>query len=321
LKAVARLDPLVVRQRSITSVGQTAHSRLTPSAKGRVHSAYRGAVNLLLPKGLVSVVPRSAGRGPLSLVLADWNPSKDSDVGFKTGQQVIVKDEAIWVGESERLSFAHAQVYRPSRIFNRNVLALDDIRRNVTRARDLIQSEGRLDGLGVLLPLIGGSPPVTSSNTSPFMSTALRSATRLVSALGSRDTREISRAGEGLLGLGIGLTPSGDDLLCGVCVALVLGSENGLKIPGGFQPVFAKIAHAGGRTTRLSQEYLEQASRGKANEKVTDFVSAVYTSNENDVVRSLSVLLAMGETSGTDTALGVILGVKTVLGEAGAGMV
>lgn len=321
MKAVTRLDLQAAHERNIVSVGQTAHSRLTRSAKGRVHSAYRGAVNILLPKGMVSLVPRSAGKGPLNLVLADWNPPKNPDAGFKTGQGVTVKDKVIMVGENGRLSFAYAQVYQPSRLFERNVLPPEDIRRNVTRACDLIQSQGKLDGLGVLLPLIGGYAPVTLSNTSPFMSAAFLSAIRLVRALESRDTREISRAGEGLVGLGIGLTPSGDDLLCGVFVALVLGSQNGLNIPGAFQPVFVKIAHAGGRTSLLSQEYLEQASLGKANEKVTDFVSAVYTSNENEVAKSLSALLATGETSGTDTAFGVIIGVKTALGWTGGGSV
>ncbi|HEV2225265.1 MAG TPA: DUF2877 domain-containing protein [Nitrososphaerales archaeon] len=296
--------------RRIESVGEPALARLTPGVEGRVHTSYRGAVNILLPVGLVSIVPRSAGRGPLNLVVGEWR-AEDRGLGFEEGQRVVIRDKVVAVGK-DVLSFADAHVYNPHPISR--LLPTDKIRRNVNRALGLIGSEGRLEGLGGLVQMLGGSTADTSSDRSAFMSAALHRSARLARALESRDVGEISMAGKGLLGLGIGLTPSGDDLLCGVFVAIVLGSRSGFEIPRGLQPIFAEIASSHGRTTLLGREFLLQASLGKANEKVIDFVSALYASDVDVMVKSLKALLAMGETSGTDTALGVIVGAKSSLG-------
>jgi hypothetical protein len=131
----------------------------------------------------------------------------------------------------------------------------------------------------------------------------------LEDAFRSEDRYLMSRAVGELVGLGPGLTPSADDVLAGVALFCVLYSKSrGLQAPCG--PVSRAIeAQPGGRTTRLSEEFLAQAALGSGNEAAMQLCGAVLMGKPEDVEEGTRAVLAIGETSGTDTVLGVVLGV------------
>ncbi|TDD84800.1 DUF2877 domain-containing protein [Actinomadura rubrisoli] len=120
------------------------------------------------------------------------------------------------------------------------------------------------------------------------------------------------RAAARLMGLGPGLTPSGDDVLAGFLVA-----HRQLPPPTHPRADFATAlgarveALAAGRTTALSAALLGHAARGDGCPQLTGLVDAV--GGHASVPSRLGELLPVGHTSGADLALGVAAAGRAVL--------
>jgi hypothetical protein len=110
-----------------------------------------------------------------------------------------------------------------------------------------------------------------------------------------------------LLGLGPGLTPAGDDLLAGLLVGLAGRPE--LR-----DPLAAAVARlAPQRTTWLSAELLRLAADGLAAPAVVAVADALAGHGPEDALaRALPSLLAVGHTSGTALARGLLLAADTL---------
>lgn len=136
-------------------------------------------------------------------------------------------------------------------------------------------------------------------------------------------------AAERIVGLGPGLTPSGDDMLAGLLLALRL---LGGAIPGGAAPVdrarhaggpvwladwlgAAVVADAGGSTTALAATLLHCAARGEAAGEVAAVLHGIAGREPMDAAAYR--LLATGHTSGADLAWGLVAGCRAALALAG----
>lgn len=116
-----------------------------------------------------------------------------------------------------------------------------------------------------------------------------------VQALAAEDWAEAVRQ---LAGLGPGLTPSGDDLLCGYAVAC---HRSGRPGPGS--------ALLAARSTPLSERFLAYAAQGLAGAHHIAWVDAILLG----APISSAQLLAHGATSGADWATGAILALEHLL--------
>lgn len=130
---------------------------------------------------------------------------------------------------------------------------------------------------------------------------ALRAAVRRPQ--GQEAEAGLARAVEGLVGLGPGLTPSGDDLLAGLVFALGRGGH----------PAAAALRRAiegaleRRRTTALSVHFLRWATRGVAMADGVRLVDALLGGAGAGRAEALASVLRHGATSGADWALGVLL--------------
>jgi hypothetical protein len=107
----------------------------------------------------------------------------------------------------------------------------------------------------------------------------------------------------GLLGAGPGLTPSGDDALCGVLLAL--RAVGPLAAPGALPAVQAAVRAATPATTSLSASLLLAACDGYAVPELSRLAGAVAAGDERAASSSLSQVLAIGHTSGADLVAGL----------------
>ena len=128
----------------------------------------------------------------------------------------------------------------------------------------------------------------------------------LVSALANADLLSSLNATQKLAGLGIGLTPAGDDFILGAILAAWIIH------PRGIASVLAKeiTNTAAPLTTSLSGAWLRSAGRGEAGILWHDFFDALLTNDVFDVQLKITKLLSVGETSGADAMSG-FLGVTT----------
>lgn len=126
-------------------------------------------------------------------------------------------------------------------------------------------------------------------------------------------------AAEQLVGLGPGLTPSGDDVLAGLLVTLrhlgaATGVERAVRLAGWLAATVTFDART--RTTPISATLLHCAARGQASPEVIDVLRAL--AGRQALRPALCRLHALGHTSGSDLAQGVGIGVETVLALGGA---
>jgi len=114
-----------------------------------------------------------------------------------------------------------------------------------------------------------------------------------------------------LLGLGRGLTPSGDDLFCGLLLYYNRWSAlSPLSISqlDDFNKFILNACHK--HTTALSASLLELASLGTGDERLITAVDGLVT-GQPSMEKWLPALLSYGSSSGSDALLGTALAIRT----------
>ena len=117
----------------------------------------------------------------------------------------------------------------------------------------------------------------------------------------------VRAAVEALVGRGPGLTPAGDDVLAGALLA-------GHGTPVATALAAALPADLTSRTTLLAAALVRAASRGEGTPEGVALVDAVR--GHREVEPALERLLALGHSSGADTALGILVGARAVAARA-----
>jgi hypothetical protein len=121
------------------------------------------------------------------------------------------------------------------------------------------------------------------------------------------DVSRVLDAAERLIGLGSGLTPSGDDFLVGFSAALW---SKGDPLAQPFSNGCA--TRAANRTTDVAVEFYNSAARGEFSARLHNLLAAIADSDhgpdQQRLQREFRQALAWGATSGADCVLGVLLG-------------
>jgi hypothetical protein len=114
----------------------------------------------------------------------------------------------------------------------------------------------------------------------------------------------------GLVGLGIGLTPSGDDFLLGALAALKLWHAG--KPPTLLGPLAGAVAANldMGKTSALSAELLRCGLAGMFPQRVIEVMSA---ESDRDFVAAAARGISCGHTSGSDTLAGILWAARFIL--------
>lgn len=166
-------------------------------------------------------------------------------------------------------------------------------------------------------------------------------ARRLEAAVRVRDPRAAAEAATALLGIGPGLTPSGDDVLAGMLVGLhhldwtrgELPRTNESARPAVIhgRPLHMQVsvaavrdaigarvqADARSRTTTLSAALLTHAAHGEAAGEVAAVLNSLC--GRRPLSPALMRLLAVGHSSGFDMACGILAAGRALLGQRESG--
>ncbi|MDQ4215429.1 DUF2877 domain-containing protein [Microbacterium sp. ASV81] len=127
-------------------------------------------------------------------------------------------------------------------------------------------------------------------------------------ALRDRDPDGITAAATLLLGLGEGLTPSGDDVLTGLSF---LAAQPGMRLRTALEPLSAAIEDGSERTTLLSTVTARHALRARARQSLHDLVHAIGDDDVAAIDEAAARIAEIGHTSGTDILTGVRLALRT----------
>ena len=296
------------------SIGSSAALFLDGVQVGSVQSVFSRAINVLVADRMVCLVRSDVGRGPMNVVLDVGEGLSLTSVGVQPGMRIRKQGTRLVLGEGVvTVELPPVAAGAPSR----RPRPLRDVSRaagNLERLRKDILLRGNLAGFGNLLSEPAAGLDVGSPQVTPAAKAASRPLREMVRALSRSDLDPVPEAARSLIGLGPGLTPAADDVLVGLMIALLLASK-----ALGREDDFAERANAcissevGGRTTRLSMEFLLHAARGLGGERTVCLLEQVLFGRAEDVDSAALRLFEVGATSGTDTAFGVLLGVAASL--------
>jgi hypothetical protein len=130
----------------------------------------------------------------------------------------------------------------------------------------------------------------------------------LAAAIRERNAERLITGAATLLGLGDGLTPSGDDCLVGALA--VLHHVDREWLPRGGAPVVGAIAgSAHERTTTIGREFVLHALAGRFSEPVLAVLRAIASGEQR---RAVARLARLGATSGADTLCGMRLACRSL---------
>ncbi len=286
-----------------------AHSRA-----GAIHSVFHRAANIVLDDTMLALLSAELPRMPnsirlpssmMSMLLRSMRP--DMPVVIEGGRLLIpacnfslsLPDAPAW---EPRPEIAHCQWRR------------EIVMQHTSSLAHYLAGRRSQDGLAELVrPLLLG----VSMQERLLLQTALPALRMLMQACWRQEHAEIEEAARRLAGLGPGLTPSGDDTLGGFAAVMALLSPY-LSVDA--MPrvhLAAIIANAArSRTTLLSATLLQYAACGEVGEHLGMLLLALALPAEASeaVLRASDRLLAFGASSGSDTLLGILLGLRTLEG-------
>jgi len=171
-----------------------------------------------------------------------------------------------------------------------------------TRRLQAVLSElGEPRGLGVLL-VLGGPDDLETTRARPH-------ARRLAEACATNDATGAVGAGRGLLGLGAGLTPSGDDFVGGALFARRLVAIGDAAWEAAVAQIIAEAAAA---THPISARLLADLAAGDGWAPLHDLAGALITHDVRAALHAARELTALGHTSGWDLLAGFSAGLGNV---------
>lgn len=264
---------------------------------GTVHSIFERTINVeCLGSGeLYTIASCKVDNAPNTLVT---DLERCSSLGLAERDRVFAVNRSLRVGNKLTVSIEQAEPWQ-------SVLPAypaDDkrLRSNLQAAKAYIEAHGQMGGM---------------KQAATFGNSFEAETARLLEERSSFLLRELSNGNWsgaadfaiGLIGLGPGLTPSGDDYLTGLFTVFNLPGS-----PLGAHRSFCeKVAAASsGLTNPISCITMKKAATGQVRESIIGFLQSAIEGGVQQMIVSLTAVLSIGSSSGTDIALGLIDGLE-----------
>jgi hypothetical protein len=275
----------------IETIGPCAAAALTDGARGEIGAVFERCFYAVIGGQWLCLVPKGGGAGPLNATAGE--PSFGDLAGrLRVGYRAIVREGALAAGPFI-FSFSGANRWRPEppRAWSGETVARGLMQLRQTIAARALPPEGLAP---LLKPQAAFLNPVARAAQAP-----LQHLRTMIAKNGN--ARPDATPLIPLLGLGPGLTPSGDDAIGGALIALHLLGETRLRdrLWIALSPL-AKEA-----TGSVSLAHLSAAAEGFGHEVVHRLANAI-VAGDSDLRDALGAVEAIGHTSGWDALVGIV---------------
>ena len=240
-------------------------------------------------------------RGPLTVTLPGGKPFLSN---LSPEETISIFQQGIrFLDSGVRISTSKAKVWNPPLPGDNPIQPEDRTKLIHPLAIDVHQRKPEA-GMRNLLPYLVGFNQEDLSLDDPFKELRIKM-DRIGNQLAPRDWHGLGETLISLLGMGSGLTPSGDDFILGIL--LILNRWGFVFFPGHDLSTLNKnvVAAAYRGTTTLSANLIECATLGLADERLIQAVDYLVVGNSQQSAISAG-LLSWGNSSGVDALAGMI---------------
>lgn len=277
----------------ILQLSDYAKSRILSAIYGQVHSVYRKTINLSTPDGLLALQAASSPLSPISLI-TNLNEDAMEQLAISPEDPVVFTTDTVTITTAAKVitfSFQNAVTHNLKPDTPLSISALTELKEKIFQVLSASDSHG--------FDMIFNSTP---DKNLPLMFQVSKNRTARCEELFLQQKYEESAEElSHLLGLGIGLTPSGDDFLCGMMASLHMAGQE--------RSVFAltlktQIADHLQDTIDISAAFLACALENQ----YSLAVNSLYQNPDcSSIEKSFS---AIGHSSGIDTLCGIWFGLN-----------
>ena len=263
---------------------------------GSVHSVHTRALNIQHENSLIALIDDDLDDAPSTIRVAirDWTLR-----GIRTSDEVRLHRDRIEILSAPAaltILLEYARPWSPAHVSTAPLTA---------------------EALKAALAALSGFTSPTPSTpfglaSASMLATALdglrTAATRLLHNTHEHgQSASVSTAATSLVGLGEGLTPSGDDILTGLAL---VAAHDAFALGPLVAPLRATIDAADERTTLLSAVTLRAAVSGRGRDRLHDLIAAVIRADRVGIADAAIRTTEIGHSSGHDILTGIRLGLE-----------
>ncbi len=285
------------------SIGPIARQALERATEAKVIASFDRSFYLDVGDQIICMVDERLYDGPLNLLVrTEGRKPNLFDLPSPVGQLWTVRDTILQPYDKPAISieFGASANWLP-KLMSWSSLDRRQVEGSFEHLKKLIAAGPRREGLlGLVMdPTIGPASALERAARTPIRQ--LQKAARCWLAGGDPDPVMVSL--DGLLGLGPGLTPSGDDMIAGLMItAHHLGK--GEAASALWHQLEGEARH---RTHPISFAHLAAAGRGMGAASLHDLLDALIENRIEPIAKGLDAVAKIGHCSGWDAVGGLFL--------------
>lgn len=283
---------------AVAEVGVLACEALRYTNAGSVIAVFDRSFYAVLRHRWICVGTRGLGSGPLH-VLCERRPARWP----KVGDAVAVTGAFLHIADRPFAKFDEAEIWKPD-------MAPDWTLQRLSAGLDTVDAVWQID------PADQGLAAAGMRTTAEAGSLIMRAAAPGLDALDriigdllaerAPSATDAATIGE-LVGLGPGLTPSGDDLLSGALIAL-----SSLDLLKARDILWRVCGEHLSRTNDISRAHLRSAAQGFGAAALHDVVGAVIAGDSARIAPAIAAVSTIGHSSGRDAFAGALMVLRAV---------
>lgn len=307
------MDILQTSIYTIKTFNRLKSAKLRPNIDLYVHSIYERTINLMLDGQLIALQIADSPVSPISIILPLDETGLDR-LKIKSNSPVSIDGTNLLVGKNI-ISLDHAYDVYDDTLYEHNFsTSLKDV------VWQLITTSGR-DGFSVLISSHDTPDDIALSYARKKLDAAESICSTMTSINSADETTKSNQLNKlcdslsGLIGVGTGLTPSGDDFMTGVLSTFKAFPQcfNSRLISS----LSNSICSRRNNTNEISSAFIDCALRGQFSKAIIDMYETVCSDNvqasdigQETLDNLLDSFLDIGHTSGIDTLTGIYWSMK-----------
>ncbi len=301
------------------SIGWQAKQLLAPGSSGRFFAVTSTTAYLVAPDDEIVWVADATSPPHGRAIRGVFDQG-----AWLAGMPYTMRPNTLDCGGRGEIDLSDAAVWTPLPIPPDTCAAVEVAAARASQLRETLSDESAAfdfgAGFGLLVPSIAAAATGQSEPAEPPLDTLAQSVSPRVALIAQaclrRDMLGVVAVGRELVGLGPGLTPSGDDFLGGL---LFVVYHLQAAYPGQFgsEPSIVDdlLGWADGRTHRISLTILRDHAAGLGAEPLHRLIGAILRDEASAQVSSaIADLLRIGSASGADMLAGAVAGLLFLAG-------